>query len=101
MKALVGDVVVAEADMDSIVGVEGNAYFPPDSVAEGVLAESPRQYTCGWKGDAQYYDVLLDGSALADSAWSYPNLSQFAVERVGRDFAGYIAFDPRHVRFER
>lgn len=101
MKALVGDVVVAEADRDSIVGVEGNAYFPSDSVTEGVLAESPRQYTCPWKGDAQYYDVHLDGSVLADGAWSYPNLSQFAVERVGRDFGGYIAFDRRHVRLER
>ena len=101
MKAMVGETVVAEAPFDSIVGVEGNGYFPPDSVAEGVLAENPRLYTCSWKGDAQYYDVLVDGTELTDGAWSYPTLSEFAVARVGRNFSGYIAFDPRQVRLVR
>jgi uncharacterized protein (DUF427 family) len=100
MKAFVGETVVAEAPIEAIVGMEGNAYFPPDSVVAGVLRNSPKPYTCPWKGTAQYHDVLAGETMLKDGAWSYPNISQFAVERVGRDFSGYVAFDPRHVRIE-
>ena len=101
MKALVGEVVVAEAAIDEVVGLEGNAYFPPDSVAPGVLRNSPRPYTCPWKGVAQYHDVLVGETVLKDGAWSYPNINESAAARVGRDFSGYVAFDSRQVRIER
>ena len=100
MKALVGDTVVAEAPIEAIVGLEGNAYFPPDSVVAGVLRNSPTPYTCPWKGIAQYHDVLVGETVLKDGAWSYPNITQFAAERVGQDFSGYVAFDSRQVRLE-
>lgn len=100
MKALVGETVVAEAPIEAIVGMEGNAYFPPDSVVAGVLRNSPKPYTCPWKGAAQYHDVLAGDTVLKDAAWSYPNISQFAVERVGHDFSGYVAFDPGQIRIE-
>lgn len=101
MKAVVGETVIAEAPFEDVVGVEGNAYFPPDSVVEGVLRQNATQYTCGWKGEASYYDLIVGDLVLADGAWSYPTLSQFAVERVGHDFSGYVAFDTRQVRIER
>lgn len=100
MKALVGETVVAEAELGDIVAMEGNGYFPPDSVVEGVLRNSPTPYTCPWKGVAQYYDLVVGEMVLKDGAWSYPHITQFAAERVGRDFSGYIAFDSRQVRFE-
>jgi uncharacterized protein (DUF427 family) len=101
MKALVGEAVVAEAPIEDIVHVEGNAYFPPDSVVPGALRDSPTPYTCPWKGAAQYHDVLVGDRVLKDGAWSYPNLSDYATARVARDFSGYVAFDPRQVRIER
>lgn len=100
MKALIGETVVAEAASDEVLGMEGNAYFPPDSVAAGVLRNSPTPYTCPWKGIAQYHDVLVGETLLKDGAWSYPNITEYAAARVGRDFSGYVAFDSRQVRIE-
>lgn len=100
MKALVGEIVVAEADADEVVGLEGNAYFPPGSVAPGTLRISPTPYTCPWKGSAQYFDLLVGDTVLEDAAWSYPHLTELAAARVGRDFSGYVAFDARQVRLE-
>lgn len=100
MKALVGDMIVAEAAIDEVVGLEGNAYFPPDSVAVGALRDSSTPYICPWKGTAQYHDVLVGDTVLKDGAWSYPQVTEYAEDRVGRNFSGYVAFDSRQVRFE-
>jgi uncharacterized protein (DUF427 family) len=97
VKAAVNGTVIAEATADEIISIEGNSYFPPSSLAEGVLAESATPYTCPWKGPAQYWDLRTSQGTISDGAWSYPDLKPSAVERVGRDFAGYIAFDPRSV----
>ena len=101
MKALVGDIIVAEAATDEVVGMEGNVYFPPESVAPGALRNSATPYTCPWKGNAQYHDILVGDAVLKDGAWSYPHITEYAATRVGRDFSGYVAFDARQVRFER
>jgi uncharacterized protein (DUF427 family) len=53
MKAVVGEAVVAEVGSEAVVNVEGNTYFPPDSVAVGALRNSPTPYICPWKGRAQ------------------------------------------------
>lgn len=100
MKAVVGETVVAEAASEAVVTIEGNVYFPPDSVAPGTLRDSPTPYTCPWKGRAQYHDVVVGEMALRDGAWSYPNINESAATRVGRDFSGYVAFDVRQVRIE-
>ncbi|MGD0606503.1 MAG: DUF427 domain-containing protein [Streptosporangiaceae bacterium] len=97
MKAEVNGAVVAEATAEEIISIEGNSYFPPSSLADGVLAESARPYTCPWKGAAQYWDLRTPQGTISDGAWSYPNLKPSAVERVGRDFAGYVAFDRKSV----
>jgi len=93
MKALIGDVVVAEADDADIISIEGNSYFPPSALEQDAFSESPTPYTCPWKGAAQYWNV----NGNTDAAWSYPQILPSAVERVGKDFAGYVAFDKRQV----
>jgi uncharacterized protein (DUF427 family) len=100
MKAVVGETVVAEAASEAVVSIEGNAYFPPDSVAVGALRNSPTPYICPWKGRAQYHDVVVGETVLRDGAWSYPNIKESAATRVGRDFSGYVAFDAGKVRIE-
>jgi uncharacterized protein (DUF427 family) len=97
VKAIVAGTVIAEANEQDLVAIEGNWYFPPSAVAEASLEASATPYTCPWKGDAQYYDVVVDGKVLPDGAWCYPEPYSSALERVGKDFAGYLAFDPRQV----
>ena len=74
--------------------IEGNVYFPPLAVNSEYLVKSPTPYTCPWKGPAQYWDVVTPDGTTKDGAWSYPDLKPSAVERVGTDFAGYVAFSP-------
>lgn len=94
MKAVLAGTVIADAADADLVRIEGNWYFPPAAVAPGALVESPTAYTCPWKGAAQYYSVQVGDELFADRAWAYPDLKPSAIERVGRDFAGYIAFAP-------
>ncbi len=92
MKAVVGDVVLAEAPQEDLIRIEGNWYFPPASVKDGVLEESPTPYTCPWKGECQYFTVVADGKRYQDRAWSYPEPYLTAFDRVGKDFSNYVAF---------
>jgi uncharacterized protein (DUF427 family) len=92
MKAVVDGTVIAEADKDDLISIEGNWYFPPASVKWDELEESATPYTCPWKGEAQYYSVKTADGALQDRAWSYPTPYPTAFDRVGKDFSGYVAF---------
>ncbi|MBA8815780.1 uncharacterized protein (DUF427 family) [Microbacterium halimionae] len=96
MQALLGTTVLAEAEEADLVRIEGNWYFPPASITAGVLTESPTAYTCPWKGACQYYSVV-DGDAVqqVDAAWAYLTPFPSAIERVGSDFSGYVAFSPQ------
>lgn len=57
-----------------------------------MLSESPTPYICPWKGIAQYYNVPTPHRTREDATWSYPDPLQSAVDTVGRNFAGYVAF---------
>lgn len=92
MKAMLGNAVLAEADTDDLIQIEGNWYFPPSSVADGALTPSPTPYTCPWKGECQYFNVADGDTELTDRAWSYPTPKPTAIERVGKDFSNYVAF---------
>lgn len=92
MRATLNDTVIAEADESELISIEGNWYFPPSSIKPGFLSESPTPYTCPWKGACQYYTVSVGDERYPDRAWSYPELRPGAIERVGKDFAGYVAF---------
>lgn len=93
MRAVLNDKIIAEADKNELIYIEGNWYFPPSSVKQGSYEKSPTPYTCPWKGPCQYWNV----NGAHDAAWSYPVLVSGAVDRVGQDFAGYFAFDKTQV----
>lgn len=63
--------VIAQSD-DTVV-VEGNHYFPLDSVADGVLVPSDHSSVCPWKGTASYSSVAVDGEVNGNAAWFYPD----------------------------
>jgi uncharacterized protein (DUF427 family) len=67
--------------------VEGNYYFPPESVRKELLRPSGTHTTCSWKGEASYYDVAVEGNVNPDAAWYYPDPKPAA-----QNIAGYIAF---------
>ena len=69
MKAVYNGVTVAASD-DTIV-VEGNHYFPPDSIRWEHLSPSDTRSVCPWKGVASYYDVGAAGDAEPAAAWTY------------------------------
>ncbi len=62
--------VIAESD-DTVV-VEGNHYFPKDSVRQELLRESDTHSVCPWKGTASYYSLEVDGQTNPDAVWYYP-----------------------------
>jgi len=71
MKAIWNEKTIAESD-DTVV-VENNHYFPKDSVNFDYLKENKTEtYTCPWKGEAKYYDVVVDGETSGAAAWEYP-----------------------------
>lgn len=82
MKAIWNNKVIA--DSDDIVSVEGNSYFPPESVNSQLLRESKSQSVCPWKGTASYYDLHVDGQVNKDAAWYYPEPKDAAKEIKGR-----------------
>ena len=92
MKAVYKEQVIAEASNNDLIYIEGNWYFPPAGVAFELLEKSPTPYTCPWKGECQYYHVVADGQKNEDAAWSYPEPKPSAIERVHKDFSGYVAF---------
>lgn len=94
MRAVLAETVIAEADDAKTVLIEGNHYFPATALRKGELVESLTPYTCPWKGVCQYYSLLLDGQTYTDLVWAYPTPYPSAIEKVGRDFSGYLAFDP-------
>lgn len=79
---------IAVASSSDTVYLEGNHYFPLDSVQVGILEKSWLRTFCFWKGIARYYHVTLDGERLPNSAWSYPAPSPLA-----RRIRGMIAFE--------
>ena len=81
-KAVWTDTVLAESD-DTVI-VEGNHYFPVDSVRQELLQDSDRHTVCGWKGTASYYDVVVGGETNAGAAWYYPETKPEADHIAGR-----------------
>ena len=82
MKAIWNNKIIAESD--DIVNVEGNSYFPVESVNKAYLKSSQHQSVCPWKGTASYYDVVVDGKNNKDAAWYYPEPKDAAKEIRGR-----------------
>ncbi|MBT2969741.1 MAG: hypothetical protein B6D72_15840 [gamma proteobacterium symbiont of Ctena orbiculata] len=85
MKAIWNGRIIAASDETLIV--EGNHYFPPDSLHRDYFRSSSTTSICPWKGTANYYTISVDGRENRDAAWYYPSPSA-AAEKI-RD---YVAF---------
>jgi len=85
MKALWQDQILAESD-DTLV-VEGNHYFPLESLRREFFEPSTTSTVCGWKGTAHYYHVRVAGHENTDAAWYYPDPLPAA-----RNIRGRVAF---------
>lgn len=72
------------AESDQTVVVEGNHYFPVDSVGKGFLRESAHRSHCHWKGEASYYHLEVEGEVNRDAAWYYPQPFKEAKQIAGR-----------------
>lgn len=84
--------VIAEAQTEELIKIEGNWYFPPRTLRWEFFEESDHRTVCHWKGEANYYDIVVAGERNAFGAWYYPELKAGAVDRVGKDFTDYVAF---------
>lgn len=92
MKALWRETVIAEAPTEDLIRIEGNWYFPPNSIKREYFTESDHHTVCMWKGEASYYDVVVDGQTNTFGAWYYPQPKAGSVQRVKKDFTNYVAF---------
>ena len=84
-KATWKDVVLAESDHCQVV--EGNQYFPPESIRKQYFQEIPTTTTCPWKGPANYYTIVVNGQENRDAAWYYP-----APKEAASNIQGHVAF---------
>jgi len=84
-KAIWNGTVVAESDKTEMV--EGNHYFPPQTIKREFFKDSPTHSTCHWKGEASYYSLEVNGQVNKDAAWYYPDPKAEA-----KQIKGFIAF---------
>ena len=85
MKAIWNHEVIAESE--NTIAVEGNHYFPPESVNQKFLTPSEHTSVCPWKGVASYYHVNVKNEMNADAAWYYPE-----TEPEAENIKNYVAF---------
>ena len=84
-KAIWNGVVIAESDHTEMV--EGNHYFPPNSIHKEYFQASNNQTVCPWKGTASYYDVVVNGEVNKGAAWYYP-----APKSAAANIKDHVAF---------
>ncbi len=85
MRAIWKDCVIAESN--DTIEVEGNRYFPAESLKREHLRDSTRQSVCPWKGTASYFDVVVGEEVNPAAAWYYPEPTMAAA-----NIRGYVAF---------
>jgi uncharacterized protein (DUF427 family) len=84
-KACLRGVILAESDEHEVV--EGNIYFPPDSISREYFTDSDLHTHCLWKGDASYFHITVNDELSKDAAWHYPQTLDAA-----KHIEGYVAF---------
>ena len=85
MKASWQDTIIAESDRTIVI--EGNHYFPPDSIKTEYFSPSETHSTCPWKGVASYYSLKIGDQSNADAAWYYPE-----PKAAAKSIKNYVAF---------
>ena len=84
-KAIWNGKVIAESEI--VVKLEGNLYFPPESIKTEYFQKNDSHTVCPWKGKASYFDIVVDGKTNRSAAWYYPQPSSAAQE-----IKDYVAF---------
>lgn len=84
-KAMWNGVVIAESESYEVV--EGNVYFPAAAIQPEYFQASDHHTTCGWKGVASYYTLVVEGQTNPNAAWYYPDPKEAA-----QQIKGYVAF---------
>jgi len=85
MKAIWNGATLAESN--ETITIEGNHYFPENSINKEYFKPSETHTVCGWKGTASYYDVVAGGETNRDAAWFYPEPKAEA-----KEIANHVAF---------
>jgi uncharacterized protein (DUF427 family) len=85
MKALWNGAVIAESATTEIV--EGNHYFPPESIKSEYFQPSEQHSVCPWKGEASYDSIVVNGEVNKDAAWHYDEPKERA-----ENIRGHYAF---------
>ena len=85
MKATWQDTIIAESNRTIVI--EGNHYFPPDSIKTEYFSPSETHSTCPWKGVASYYSLKIGDQSNADAAWYYPE-----PKAAAKSIKNYVAF---------
>ncbi|NND95649.1 MAG: DUF427 domain-containing protein [Flavobacteriales bacterium] len=85
MKAIWNGQLLAESNDTKVI--EGNHYFPADSIKKEFFKESDTHSVCPWKGTASYYSLAVNGEENKDAAWYYPQAKDMA-----KEIEGYVAF---------
>ena len=75
------------AESDATIVIEGNHYFPPDSINRDFLEASTTTTVCPWKGTARYFTISVDGARNPNAAWTYPEPKPKA-----ENIRDYVAF---------
>ncbi|MGD2097244.1 MAG: DUF427 domain-containing protein [Desulfobacterales bacterium] len=92
MKVLRNDRVLAESDHTIVI--EGNHYFPPESIKKEYFQTSDKHTTCPWKGQASYYHIVIGDDVEQNAAWYYPEPKDQA-----QQIKNYVAFNKSSVEF--
>ena len=85
MKATWENTIIAESDRTIVI--EGNHYFPPNSIKREYFSPTDTHTTCPWKGIASYYTVQIGGQSNVDAAWYYPE-----PKAAAQSIKNYVAF---------
>lgn len=86
-QAVWSNTVIAKADKKDCVEVEGNIYFPPNSLNKEYFTESSTHTVCGWKGTASYLNVKVNDEVNKDACWYYPD-----TKKEANKVKGFYAF---------
>ena len=86
MKAIWNGKTIAESK--NTIFLEGNQYFPPESIKKQYFIASEFQTVCAWKGTASYYNLIVDGEMKQNAGWYYPEPSEKA-----KEIKNHVAFD--------
>ncbi len=85
MKATWNGKIIAESEETIII--EGNHYFPADSIVKECFEETDTHTVCGWKGTANYYTINVNDEKNVDAAWYYPEAKADA-----KNIENHVAF---------